>query len=480
MAGTATLLRLGGIAMLAVTVPSIAGAATTLVDAVRKHDAAAIRQLLRQKVDVNTRAGDATALHWAVRGNDAGIVDLLLSAGADTNAANDYGVTPIMLACTNGNAALVSRLLAAGADANAAQESGETVLMTCAHHADASSVKALLAAGAHPNARERLQHQTALMWAVAAGRTDSVGLLLERGASVGARTLVRIEHVRDSTARSVRGGAVPTVPNLIGGFTPLLFAARHGAVGAARLLLDAGADANDKAADGMGALIVAAQSNHGSLAMLLLERGANPNGADVGYAALHAAILRADVGLVKALLARGADPNAVVTRGNPPRRYGYQWDISMNNVGATPFLLAARFGEPEIMRLLADAGADPLRSLPSTGATPLMMAAGIGWNPPDDLGDSGADRRGRVLARDRMFAEWDDEERWLATVNMALAFKPDVHARSTTGDTAVHAAARLGLTRVVDLLVSQGARLDLANAQGHTAEMLLKRGRPRR
>ena len=473
--------RCSTLACLLVALPSsVAFANDDLVDAVRGQDLAAVSDLIRQNVDVDARAGDTTALHWAVRRNNPAIAEALLEAGANPDAANDYGVTPIMLACTNGDPAMVSRLLAAGANPNAAQESGETALMTCAHHADAAAVRALLGAGAQPNVQERLQHQTALMWAVAAQRADSVELLLEGGADVEARTLVQVEHIRDPTARPRRGGAVPTVPNPSGGFTPLLFAARHGAIECAELLIQAGADVNERAADGLSALVIAAQSNHGDFAELLLDHGADPDAAEAGYTALHAAILRAAVDLVGALISSGADPNAVITKGNPQRRYGYQWDVSASNVGATPFLLAARFGEPEIMVLLADAGADPLRPHPSSGATPLMMAAGMGWSPPDDVGNSGADARGRVLARDAMFAEWDHEEHWLAAVRTALSFEPDIHATDNSGNTAAHAAARLGLKPVVELLVANGVRLDVENERGDTPEMLLRRERPRR
>jgi ankyrin repeat protein len=45
------------------------------------------------------------------------------------NAANAYGITPLYLACLNGNPAMAEKLLKAGANANAALPSGETVLM---------------------------------------------------------------------------------------------------------------------------------------------------------------------------------------------------------------------------------------------------------------------------------------------------------------------------------------------------------------
>ena len=46
-----------------------------------------------------------TALHWAAYQDDLGIAGLLVRAGANVKAANRYGVTPLSLACTNGNPA---------------------------------------------------------------------------------------------------------------------------------------------------------------------------------------------------------------------------------------------------------------------------------------------------------------------------------------------------------------------------------------
>src|SRR3954462_5311536 len=110
---------------------SAAASDLRLVNAAAEQDKAAIRALLKQRVDVNARRADgATALLWAVHFNDLETVDLLLKAGADVNAADDHGMTPLAQAVENNNPALVQRLLGAGSNANAAQTSGMTPLMT--------------------------------------------------------------------------------------------------------------------------------------------------------------------------------------------------------------------------------------------------------------------------------------------------------------------------------------------------------------
>ena len=53
----------------------------------------------------------------------------LLKAGAKTNAADENGETPLLLACGNGNLAIARMLLDAKADPNAARWSGDTPLL---------------------------------------------------------------------------------------------------------------------------------------------------------------------------------------------------------------------------------------------------------------------------------------------------------------------------------------------------------------
>ena len=103
----------------------------------------------------------------------------------------------------------------------------------------------------------------------------------------------------------------------LGGYSPLLFAARGGDVATAAALIAGGANIDDTAANGASALVVAAHSGHGNLAAFLLDKGADPNLDGAGYTALHAAILRRDVDLVKALVTHGADPNARLKRAHP-------------------------------------------------------------------------------------------------------------------------------------------------------------------
>jgi ankyrin repeat protein len=430
--------------LLVVPRPGLAAGDLRLVDAVKSRDAQAVARLLAQKVDVTTSEPDgATALHHAVHLGDRDTAALLIRAGAPVNAANDYGVTPLSLACTNGHAAIVDLLLSSGADPNTASP----VLMTAARTGIVDVVKMLLDRRADVNATEPQLGQNALMWAAAEGHSAVVRLLVERSADVRARSKA--------------------------GFTPLLFAARTGEVELATFLLGAGADVNEEAADGSTALLVATVRSHTPLARLLLTKGADPNKGP-GFTPLHwaagnwgSADFVADAGLrsdnnewssleglrgstkrefVKFLLDHGADPNARA-KGNPPK-YGAGPARGGILAGATPFFVAARSGDAEVMRLLVAGGADPML-LNNQKMTALMAASAVGvrgYSP--------------VPERDAFEA-----------VKLAVELGIDVNAVGQAGETALHGAAyrgNSGATTLIRFLVEKGAKLNAKNAYGWT------------
>jgi ankyrin repeat protein len=464
------------VVLLSCSIALVAATDTRLIEAVKAGNKQAVLALLKQRVDVNAPQGDgATALHWAVHRDDLTTTDLLIRAGARTNAANDLGVTPVFLACTNRNGAMVEKLLSAGANPNAATERGQTVLMECSRAGNLRGVKALLARGADVNAREASHGQTALMWAVAQQHPDVVAALIELNADVKARSRIYAQTVTsEETQRAGREELNYILRR--GGSSPLLFAARVGDLDSAKLLLAAGADVNDALPDGTTALVEAAYSGNGTVAALLLDKGADPNAAAVGYTALHAAVLRGDLDLVKALLAHHANPNPLITKGTPIRRDSQDLVLPATLIGATPYFLAAKYLEPKLMALLAGSGADARMALPD-GTTPLMVAAGMGhsFNPADP--GKNQTRRG-IFVYDGGILE--DERLVFEAVSTALNLGSDVNAVNRAGDTAVHSAAALGLDTVVQLLADKGADVNVKNKRGLTPLAVLNgKGRPR-
>ena len=246
----------------------------------------------------------------------------------------------------------------------------------------------------------------------------------------------------------------------------MLFAARSGDAESAKFLLAAGADPNDSLPDGTSALVLAAHSGHRDVAVALLDKGANPNNLGIGYTALHAAILRSDLELVKTLVAHGADPNIRMTKGTPVRRNSTDYFLLAPLTGATPYLLAAKFLEPEMMQVLLAAGADPKITMPD-GTTALMFAAGADSRTNED-------RRGINVID---FGKVEPESKVLPAVEAAWRANSDVIASDTAGNTALHAAVTHRYASVVQFLVEHGAPANARNQAGKTPSDLLETGR---
>ncbi|MFN7925954.1 MAG: ankyrin repeat domain-containing protein [Bryobacteraceae bacterium] len=186
----------------------------------------------------------------------------------------------------------------------------------------------------------------------------------------------------------------------------------------------------------------------------LLDAGADPNAAATGYTALHVipTVRKPGVGdndpapygsgklnsldMVKKLVAKGANINARMTK-----RVNFGL-TAINTNGATPFFLAARTADAELMRLLASLGADP--KIPNeNNSTPLIAAAGLGTRSPGE--DSGT------------------EPEVMEAVQVALELGNDIDAVDDNGETAMHGAAYKNLPAVVELLAAKGAKISVWN-----------------
>jgi uncharacterized protein len=152
---------------------------------------------------------------------------------------------------------------------------------------------------------------------------------------------------------------------------------------------------------------------------------------------------------IGALLEKGADPNAPLKSEPPSRRWMFGFGVAqpVSQVGQTPVQRAALAGDIAVMRLLVAKGGDPkLKSLAKV--TSLMAAAGVGW----------------VLNQTYV----DSNQGLLEAVKLSVEQGTDVNAATSIGMTAMHAAARRGLTDVIAFLAANGATVDPKDSLGKT------------
>jgi uncharacterized protein len=439
-----------------------AHAETTLVRAVRLGDRSAVQALLKGRADVNAGDPDGTTpLHWAVHAGDVSLASLLLQAGADVTRANRYGVTPLHLAAVNGNTTLAKALVDAGADAKARLPEGETILMTAARTGNPEALTVLLDAGADVEARDSWYGESALIWAAAENHGEAVRLLVLRGADPDGRSAT-LAFERRRTGQSV-------LP--LGSWTPLMYAARENAIDAGRALAGSGASLDLTDPDGATALVIAIINAHYDFAAMLLDAGADPNVVDndAGMGPLYAAVdmHRLAVGhgrpnpkpsgalgpldIVSRLLEKGADANARL-KAVIFQRHHTAGDAALAQ-GATPLMRAAKSGDVAMMERLLAAGADPTLALP-TGATALMLAAGLGWRDGSPLAPS---------------YDQGSPEDAIAAIELLMSRGLSLDATTTAGDTALHVAVSgRGSPAIIGFLVEQGANVLAQNKRGQT------------
>lgn len=230
-------------------------------------------------MDIDARGAEGyTALHMAIMKEEVGVVALLIEGGADVEARDDDGLTPLHIAVAQGDLSIIESLLGNGADVNTANAYGTTALHG-AVKMNPSAIPVLINHGANTESHDG-SGATPLLLAVAEGQTESIRLLIDGGANVNERGggdyLITPLHLAISP---------DTDPSILS------------------LLIDYGADIEAKGAGGM--------------------------------TPLHLAIGLGTLSTVSTLLARGADPHL------------------RNDLGLTAYDVARRQGAPEyILRLL--------------------------------------------------------------------------------------------------------------------------------
>ncbi len=345
--------------------------ASALIHAINDgRSAKSATALIKAGADVNAvDADNYTALMHAVQygvlhGELRNLIEPLIDAGADVNAVNNEGYTALEMAVSLNDPYAVTRLLGRGlslgvktdgvnttkaiimaardnyaevlrtiiddstADVNAVLHddsivdtpSGSPALVVAAANDSKDAVWDLLYAKADPNKTDA-SGRTALMLSTS---TDVMGLLIKHGADVdatdnrGQTALIRSIIDRQDTKLAqflLIHRANPNVADTVNGKTALMYAAELGKEKTVKYLLAAGADVNSlggiRTSSKTPALIYAARAHKKQksvgIARALLAMGADPNARDLsGDTALMYAALQGNKELISLLIANGA------------------------------------------------------------------------------------------------------------------------------------------------------------------------------
>ncbi len=253
------------------------------------------------------------------------------------------------------------------------------VLFRAAKERNHDELKSLLSKGTNPDSVDGFG-QTALVFSILAGDAEGVHILLAAGANPNTTDAHGMPLISLATSE----GYLDIVEDFIAakadvnkkdhdGATPIMEAADKGHAAIVRKLLAAGADPNSAANDGTTALWAASNSDLDECMEILIPLSKNVNVRD-NQSQRTILMNVANWGRkepVKALLARGADVNAVDERGWTALMWATKEDhpdiASMliagkanlkikNKAGETALGIAKREGHPEIAAILKKAG----------------------------------------------------------------------------------------------------------------------------
>jgi hypothetical protein len=148
-----------------------------LLDASKKGDVEKVKKLLKEGADVNAKDRFGfTPLHYTALNGHIEIVKLLIERGADVNAKTNGGWTPLRFAAIYGHIEIVKLLIERGADVNAKDKDGRTPLHSAAFYGHVEVVRLLLEHGADPNIKN-IWGQTAIDLARERGYSEIVKLI---------------------------------------------------------------------------------------------------------------------------------------------------------------------------------------------------------------------------------------------------------------------------------------------------------------
>ncbi|KAM0276585.1 hypothetical protein ACHAQH_006590 [Verticillium albo-atrum] len=443
-----------------------------------------------------------TPLSVALSGPHLEATKVLIDGKVDILTGDKKGVTPILVACQNGDPDLVRLLIEKGVDIEVKDENGVTPLQGATDWGRLQAVEVLLEHGAdHTYGQVDNKEANSTTWKPLVQASENnyakiAALLLAKGADADATGpkgcalyLAAKQGYVDICVMLLKHGASANV--VATDFAPpLSVAVESGKLELVRLLLDHGANIEavfKGAEDGDSmdtALTLAARDGSTEIVELLLQRGANPNHYEGDLdPPIYLASWRGHVEVVNMLLEKGADPNAQLD--------GQDWTA-----------VHAAYDNPEAMRLLLAKGGDPDRVADSS--TALLLA--VRWDnletlkavlervPKPNL-EAEDDDQMTALCRACLSISDDAPEMIRAlldegadpnhgagtdrlplhqclykeeSLQALLESRPQLDAKDSQGDTALHLVTSLSRTDILRKLIVGGADIEAINNDGLT------------
>ena len=283
-----------------------------------------------------------------------GGAECCLANGANPNARDEKGLTPLHYAVINGNLELMKLLLESGADPDAQSRTGYSPLHAAAALSEYAAAKILLDSGAEADIANR-RGWTPLMEAARLGRLETAGLLAARGASL---------DLKDLEERNVLMFAAMAPKHSLE-MTKLLLDRAGGEKQAAPLIHAADLSGRTPAA---WALLSGNSDTALYLIDLIPDCREGAEGEFAGLLAMKYAIGANNIEAVRKLIARGLPLNHDLSLAYKTARIlkvdGIHEIFARNGIiedGKTPLIWAAEADNVDLIRILLQAGADPFQ-----------------------------------------------------------------------------------------------------------------------
>ena len=456
-----------------------------------------VRTLVDHKANVNatTDSGD-TPLTLAAKYKHDNVVHALLSGSQClVDAKGQDGYTALHYSCRYGHVDIVRTLVKHKDNVNARTDSGDTPLTLAAKYKHDNVVHALLSGSQCLVDAKGQDGYTALHYSCRYGHVDIVRTLVKHKDNVNARTdsgdtplTLATRNKHDNVVHALLSDSQCLVDAKgLDGYTALQYSCKYGHVDIVRTLVKHKANVNTKTDSGDTPLTLAAIYKRDNVVHALLSYPqclVDAKGRD-GYTSLHYTSRYGHVDRVRTLVKHKANVNARTDSGDTPLTLASRYEhgnvvhallsdsqclVDAKGLdGYTALHYSCRYGHVGIVKTLVSHKAN-VNARTDSGDTPLTLAA---MNKHDNVVHALSDYNCEVLAKDKdALLNTSCERGYIGIVRILVTeHKADICAKTNSGDTPLHVAARYGQLQVTIALINE-LNCDI-NVKGQLGRSLL-------